>query len=280
MTSRLAIMEQTGLALGCILGGFLSCLGDSYNVNILLRITLTVVTMGLCIFGIKEERIFGSGIQRPNLVSHLKEGLFTVFSRRDFPFILAGMLFTGFFITPIETYWQPVYLKLSDSSQGTWMLGVLSFVGFFLAAAGNSICRRLLIKYPGRQWRIYSISRVLGGSALLILALFQSAWIFVILYGGIYMLLGTGSVAENTLINQYTPGPLRASVLSVGSFLLQTGSMFGSVYSSLTVGHIDVTGLWLTSGGVLIGYTFLITLLLMAQKKKINLYDIESFENS
>ena len=160
------------------------------------------------------------------------------------------------------------------------MLGVLSFVGFFLAAAGNTLCRRLLIKYPGRQWRIYSISRVLGGSVLLILALFKSAWIFVILYGGIYMLLGTGSVAENTLINQYTPGPLRASVLSVGSFLLQTGSMFGSVYSSLTVGHIDVTGLWLTSGGVLIGYTFLITLLLMAQKKKINLYDIESFENS
>ena len=280
VTSRLSIMEQTGLALGCILGGFLSGLGDSYHVNILLRITLTVVTMGLCIFGIKEELIFGSGIQRPNLVSHLKEGFVTVFSRRDFPFILAGMLFTGFFITPIETYWQPVYLKLSDSSQGTWMLGVLSFVGFFLAAAGNSICRRLLIKYPGRQWRIYSISRVLGGSALLILAIFQSAWIFVILYGGIYLFLGTGSVAENTLINQYTPGPLRASVLSVGSFLLQTGSMLGSVYSSLTVAHIDITGLWLTSGGVLIGYTVLITLLLMAQKKKINLYDIESFENS
>jgi MFS family permease len=273
-------MEQTGLALGCILGGFLSCLGDSYNANILLRITLTAVTMGLCIFGIKEERIFVSGTRRPNLARHLKEGFVTVFSKRDFPFILAGMLFTGFFITPIETYWQPVYLKLSDSSQGTWMLGVLSFVGFFLAAAGNSLCRRLLIKYPGRQWRIYSISRVLGGSALLILALFQSAWIFVILYGGIYLFLGTGSVAENTLINQYTPGPLRASVLSVGSFLLQTGSMFGSVYSSLTVGRIDVTGLWLTSGGVLIGYTFLITLLLMAQKKKINLYDIESFENS
>jgi hypothetical protein len=56
--------------------------------------------------------------------------------------------------------------------------------------------------------------------------------------------------------------------------------MFGSVYSSLTVDRIDVTGLWLTSGVVLIGYTFLITLLLMAQKKKINLYDIESFENS
>ncbi len=45
VTSHLSIMEQTGLALGCILGGFLSGLGDSYQVNILLRITLTVVTM-------------------------------------------------------------------------------------------------------------------------------------------------------------------------------------------------------------------------------------------
>ncbi len=268
VTARISIMGELGLALGCILGGFFSCLGDSYNANVLLRIALTVVTMGLCIFGIKEAPISGRGKQRPHFVSHLKGGFVTVFSKWDFPFILSGMLITGFLITPIETYWQPVYMRLSDLTQGSWMLGVLSFVGFFLSAAGNSLCRRLLLKYPGRQWRIYSISRIFAGSVLLILALMNSAWIFVILYGGIYLFLGTGSVAENTLINQYTPGPLRASVLSVGSFLLQTGSVFGSVFSSLTVDRIDVTGIWLTSGVVLIGYTLLITLLLMAQKRK------------
>nr|WP_314464098.1 MFS transporter [uncultured Clostridium sp.] len=278
VTARLAIMEETGLAVGCILGGFLSCSGDSYNANILLRGILTAVTMGLCVFGIREDRIWGSKTERTPLARHIRKGFRTVFARKDFPFILAGMMFTGFFITPIETYWQPAYLKLS--SQGTWMLGILSFVGFFLAAAGNSFCRRLLLKFPGRQWRIYGISRVFLGSVLLILALWNSVWIFIIAYGGIYLLLGTGSVAENTLINQYTPGPLRASVLSLGSFLLQTGSMCGSVFSSLFVEQIDIAGLWLASGGVMIVYTILVTALLAAKKREIKPYDIESFENS
>ena len=280
ITARLAIMEEAGLAVGCILGGFLSGLGDSYNANILLRGILTAVTMGLCIFGIREDRICGSKTERPPLAHHIKKGFRAVFAKPDFPFILAGMMFTGFFITPIETYWQPAYLKLSDLSQRTWMLGILSFVGFFLAAAGNSFCRRLLLKFPGRQWRIYGISRVFLGSALLILALWNSVWIFVMAYGGIYLLLGTGSVAENTLINQYTPGPLRASVLSLGSFLLQTGSVCGSVFSSLFVEQIDIAGLWLTSGGVMIVYTILITALVTAKKREIKQYDIESFENS
>lgn len=280
VTARLAILEETGLALGCILGGFLSCVGDSYHANISFRVILTAVTMGLCIFGIREERIWGSETERTPLVRHLKKGVRTVFAKRDFPFILAGMLFTGFLVMPIETYWQPAYLRTSDLSQGTWVLGILSFAGFFLAATGNSICRRLLLKFPGRQWRIYSISRVFLGCVLLILAIIKSAWIFPIVYGGIYLLLGTGNVAENTLVNQYTPGPLRASVLSVGSFLLQTGAMIGSIFSSLFVERIDISGLWFTSGVVMIGYTLLITTLLMVKKGEIKPYDIESFENS
>ncbi|MDW2796132.1 MFS transporter [Clostridium boliviensis] len=280
VTARLAILQETGLALGCILGGFLSCLGDAYNANISLRFILTVVTMGLCIFGIREVRIWGGEAERTPLIRHLKKGVRTVFSRRDFPFILAGMLFTGFLVMPIETYWQPAYLRTSDLSQGTWVLGILSFVGFFLSATGNSLCRRLLLKFPGRQWRIYSISRVFLGCVLLILAIIKSAWIFAIVYGGIYLLLGTGNVAENTLVNQYTPGPLRASVLSLGSFLLQTGAMLGSIFSSLFVEQIDISGLWFTSGVVMIGYTLLITALLMVKRGKIKPYDIESFENS
>ena len=97
VTARLAILEETGLAVGCILGGFLSGIGDSYNVNILLRGMLTAVTMGLCIFGIQEDRICGSKTERTPVARHIKKGFRTVFSKPDFPFILAGMMFTGFF---------------------------------------------------------------------------------------------------------------------------------------------------------------------------------------
>ncbi|HBG10810.1 MAG TPA: hypothetical protein DDX68_00670, partial [Clostridium sp.] len=97
------------------------------------------------------------------------------------------------------------------------------------------------------------------------------------------LLLGTGSVAENTLINQYTPGYFRASVLSLGSFLLQTGSMCASLFCSLFVDRIAISGLWLTAGALLIGYTIFTTLFLVAKRtgsseKKLEKQEFRSYD--
>ena len=283
IAARLGILEEAGLAAGCILGGFLSCIGDSFTGNILTRGVFTAVTFGLCLFGIREDKICGRRGERIPLTSHIKRGVKTVLSKQDFPLILAGMLFTGFFLISIETYWQPAYLKISKLTEGTWVLGILSFAGFLLAAMGNSFCQRLLKKFPGRQWRIYSISRFFLGCALLVLALHKSVWLFILGYGSIYLLLGTGSVAENTLINQYTPGYFRASVLSLGSFLLQTGSMCASLFCSLFVDRIAISGLWLTAGALLIGYTIFTTLFLLAKRtgsgeKKLEKQEFRSYD--
>jgi MFS family permease len=287
VSARLGILEETGLAAGCILGGFLSCIGDSFTGNILARGVFTAVTFGLCLFGIREDKICGRRGERIPLTKHVKRGVKAVLSKQDFPLILAGMLFTGFFLISIETYWQPAYLKISKLTEGTWVLGILSFAGFLMAAMGNSFCQRLLKKFPGCQWQIYSISRFFLGCALLVLALQKNVWLFILGYGSIYLLLGTGSVAENTLINQYTPGYLRASVLSLGSFLLQAGSMSASLFCSLFVDRIAIPGLWLTAGAVLIGYTIFMTVFLLAkrtgsggkelEKQEFKPYDTESF---
>ncbi len=287
VAARLGILEETGLAAGCILGGFLSCIGDSFTVNILTRGVFTAVTFMLCLFGIREDKICSRWGERIPLTKHIKRGVKIVLSKQDFPLILAGMLFTGFFLISIETYWQPAYLKISKLAEGTWVLGILSFAGFLLAAIGNSFCQRLLKKFPGHQWRIYSISRFFLGSALIVLALQKNIWLFILGYGSIYLFLGTGSVAENTLINQYTPGYLRASVLSLGSFLLQAGSMCASLFCSLFVDRIAIPGLWLTAGALLIGYTIFMTVFTMAkragsgektlEKQEFKSYDTESF---
>ncbi len=287
VVARLGILEQTGLAAGCILGGFLSCIGDSFTVNILTRGAFTAVAFGICLFGIREDKISRRLGQRTPLNKHIKEGIKTILSKQDFPLILASMLFTGFFLISIETYWQPAYLKISQSAEGTWVLGALSFAGSLLAAMGNSFCQSLMKKFPGCQWRIYSISRFFLGCAMLFLALQKNVWFFILGYGSIYLLLGTGSVAENSLINQYTPGYLRASILSLGSFLLQAGSMSASLFCSLFVDRIAIPGLWLTAGAVLIGYTTFMVVFLLAkrtgpgkkklEKNDIKRYDTESF---
>jgi MFS family permease len=67
-------------------------------------------------------------------------------------------------------------------------------------------------------------------------------------YAGIYLLLGTGNVAENTLINRYTPNHDRASILSLSSFLFQLGVLSASLASSLLAAKVSIRGIWILSG--------------------------------
>lgn len=123
IAARLGILEEAGLAAGCILGGFLSCIGDSFTGNILTRGVFTAVTFMLCLFCIREDKICGRRGERIPLAKHVKRGVKIVLSKQDFPLILAGMLFTGYFLISIETYWQPAYLKISNHTEGTWGFG-------------------------------------------------------------------------------------------------------------------------------------------------------------
>ncbi|WMJ89310.1 MFS transporter [Anaerocolumna sp. MB42-C2] len=257
VTSRLAILEGSGLAAGGIAGGFISYLYGSYFSNLILRIFFTAVIFILCFIYMKESVVLAEREETISLFIHLKKGWEIIVSAPLLRYIFAGVFFVGFFLITIETYWQPAFINLSSASDRTWVLGIITFLGFLAAAAGNSISQKILDKFSNYHWCIYNIFRFILAIGILIFAVQQSSIGFILGYAGIYFMLGAGNVSENTLVNQVTPSHMRASLLSLISFITQLGVMCASVFSSIMIKRLHFTGLWMITGLLLGGYVLI-----------------------
>ncbi len=268
ITSRLAILDQIGLAAGGIAGGIIAYISSTNLTNIVLRIGFTVVVFVLCLLFITEVQRYQHLEERIPLSEHLQNGKKVLFSVPIFKFIFMGVFFIGFFIMTIETYWQSAFLGVTTLANSTWILGIITFIGYMAAASGNTISLRLLQKFRTHHWRVYIISQFILCLCIVILALQRNSFGFILGYAGIYMLLGLGNVATSSLLNQYTPSQIRASVLSLSSFLLQVGAMCASIFSSIMVSRLEIGGVWLVAGILIGGYALLTTSLSYIRKRR------------
>lgn len=270
VSSRLSILEAAGFAAGSISGGFISYWGGTEGV-IMVQGGLTVIVFLLCVVGIREKKERKENEKRVALGAHLRMGKEAVISSGSLKYVLLGMFFTGLLISSIETYWQPVYLEVSALKDATWTLGLVSFMGFFMSAMGNAASEKLLIKYPLGKWNIYGICRLSFSLILVILSLQTNTPGFLLGYAGFYLFHGMGNVAENTLINQYTPNHIRASILSLSSFVFQLGCLSASLASSFLAARIPIAGIWKLSGNLC--FVSLIILLVQVMKRNKTIID-------
>lgn len=270
VSSRLSILEAAGFAAGSISGGFISYWGGTEGV-IMVQGGLTVIVFLLCVVGIREKKERKENEKRVALGAHLRMGKEAVISSGSLKYVLLGMFFTGLLISSIETYWQPVYLEVSALKDATWTLGLVSFMGFFMSAMGNAASEKLLIKYPLGKWNIYGICRLSFSLILVILSLQTNTPGFLLGYAGFYLFHGMGNVAENTLINQYTPNHIRASILSLSSFVFQLGCLSASLASSFLAARIPIAGIWKLSGNLC--FVSIIILLVQVMKRNKTIID-------
>lgn len=266
VTSRLAVLEGIGLAVGGIAGGFIAyAMGNQFN--ILLRGGFTALIFLLCIRYVKDLHDTEKE-EWVSLPEHLKMGRDFVSSVPALKLLLAGVFFYGFFIISLETYWQPAFMNMNVQTDNTWLLGVITFASFMAAVSGNTLSQKLLHKFPAHQWKIYYISRIILSLGIVFLSLQMSSIGFLIGYISIYLLTGTGNVAENTIVNQCTPNKMRASILSVSSFLSQAGVMCSSIFSSIMVNRLQINGIWRVTGIMLGGYVLFVTVITYLGKRK------------
>lgn len=264
VSTRLSMLEAAGFAIGSILGGFVSYAGGTEGV-ILIQGGFTVVAFLLCAAGIRERREKKEKDKKLPLLAHLNMGVQAVKSGGNLKYVLMGMFFTGFLLISIETYWQPIYLEVSALKDATWALGIISFLGFFMSATGNAVSEKLLTKFNFSHWNVYGIGRLALSLLLVLLSLQFHGQGFVLAYAMLYLLSGIGNVAENTLINQYTPNHVRASILSLSSFLFQLGVLSASLVSSLMAANVSIRGIWAVSG--YFSFLSLLILFIMAFKR-------------
>ena len=262
VTSRMAVLEGSSMAVGGLVGGFVSKVTGTYQANISLSAVLTILLLVLCSIFIREQ-LAPAPKQHTTLIKHIQHGKDLIFSTPQFALLLMGVFFVGFLLSTIETYWQPYFTQISSGQNSTWMLGLITFLGFLAVAVGNISVQKLLGKYDNwwSIWSIYHIMRITFAVCMIVFAFQKKTIGFVAWYTCIYFCLGTSNVTEATLLNQMTPNRMRASVLSLHSLLAQIGLMAASVFSSLMIMKLQFRGVWLVAGGILGGYAIMVALI-------------------
>jgi MFS family permease len=268
VTARLTVLEGVGFAVGSICGGFLASVTRTYLSNLAVQVLLNVILFVVCLFLVSESPTVLSE-QRPSIRDHLNQGKRLVLSSRNFTLILMGVLIVGFFLSTIETYWQPTFITLSKRDNILWMLGLITFTGFSTTILGSTLGQRLMDRFINKWWAAYNICRVSFGISIIVFALQTTTGGFVAGYIIVYLFLGINSVVETTIINKLTPANMRASILSLSSLMAQIGMLFASLFSSLLVIPLGVSGVWIAAGILMGGYAVIVVIVTKDKKSAV-----------
>lgn len=273
ITGELALIETVSLAAGSFLGGFLPDLCGKilpgmgmYDLSFIAKCVLTAVVLLLTAVFVKDETQI-KGEERPDLKEYIKKSVLFVKDSRIVLLITAGVFCGGFFLSTVETYWQPEFSKLSGGNM-LYLLGIVTCACFAFASAGNIAMKAALNKKISRWTESYNIARILLGVCMIGMALSNSPIWFGVSFCLLYFLFGAANVAESTLLNREIPDKIRAGFLSFISFAFQGGGLVSPVFSSLVVVKQGIPALWLYTGIFLLASSLAIGLLMRAKPKE------------
>ena len=275
ITSRLGILEIAGLSFGAIIGGSLPTLSagvlpnlGTYNLNLIIHAVLCAVSVLLTILYVKET---SSHEKSSNGLKQHALSLFRFIKQDKIVLLLViSQLFSGFFISIIETYWQPVYVNLIQGTNLLWTLGFISFGCFLFAALGNIIYKRMCLSKQINLSSKYTISRLLLFAALIIFSLQNSPIGFGLFFFLLYLTFGGSNIIASTMLNIQIPNKMRSSMLSFASLAFMSGGMLSPVFSSILITKYSAQKLWFIIGIALVAVTFLIGIALHKTYKKSN----------
>ena len=270
ITTRLSVLEALGLSAGALSGGFFPEISvksfpsmGAYDLNIIVRIVLTVAVIILSILFISDISD-GDGTEKKQRISikqHVKNSSDFVFKNNTVLCIFFAVFSTGFFLSALETYWQPHFLTLLPDAGNVRLLGLMAFLYLGAAVIGSIISNSSIKKYKFSLRKMFLIMR--GCIALLLIstALQTSIPLFISFYALIYLAFGMATIPEGVILNSETPNEIRASVLSVKSFTMQIGGLSGSFLYSILIKFISIPSIWIFAAIII-----LITTALIAKK--------------
>lgn len=279
ITTKLSVLEALGMSAGALSGGFFPQISNTYftsagmyDLNLIIRIVLAAVVATLSFAFIQEDKSYEKE-ERISIKQHIKNSSTIVSKSSTIICIFISVFATGFFLSSLETYWQPHFITLLPGDDSMGLLGLMSFLYFAAATVGSISSNKLIKKYKFNPKIIYLILRTLLAFSLILTALQTSIPVFMGLYASIYLLFGMANVPEGVILNSEIPNEIRASVLSVNSLAMQIGGLAGSLLYSILINYISIPRIWMVAASIVL-LTVLIT------SKKLLFKKTEEAQNS
>ncbi|NLB32315.1 MAG: MFS transporter [Tissierellia bacterium] len=265
ITTRLSVLEALGLSAGALSGGFFPEISNklfssigTYDLNIIVRVILTITVIVLSILFISDNAITEKK-QHISIKQHVKNSSTFVFKNTTILCIFLSVFSTGFFLSALETYWQPHFITFLPDGSSTRLLGLMAFLYLGAAMIGSIISNNTIKKYKFNLRKMYLLMRAFIALLLIVTALQTNVPLFIAFYASIYLMFGMSMIPEGVILNSETPNEIRASVLSVKSFTMQIGGLSGSLLYSILIKFISIPTIW-----ILAAFIVLITIAIIA----------------
>lgn len=275
ITTRLSVLEALGMSAGALSGGFFPEISNTYflslgtyDLNLIVRIVLAV-TVAILSFAFIQETGNYEKEERITLKQHIKNSSIIVTKSSTVICIFISVFSTGFFLSSLETYWQPHFITLLPGNDSMGLLGLMAFLYFAAATLGSIGSNKIFKEYKFDPPKMYVILRTMLAISLIFTALQTNVPVFIALYSSIYLLFGMASIPEGVILNSEIPNEIRASVLSVNSLIMQIGGLTGSLLYSILINYISIPKIWMIAASVV-----LITVAIIAKKLLIKRSEI------
>lgn len=267
ITTRLSVLEALGMSAGALSGGFFPKITNSYftglgsyDLNLIIRIIFAIIVTVLSFVFIQETNSFKKEERIP-LRQHIKNSSLIVTKNSTVICIFISVFSTGFFLSSLETYWQPHFITLLPSNDSMGLLGLMAFLYFAAATLGSISSNKLIKKYNFDAKKMYIVIRLMLAVSLILTALQTRVPVFMAFYSSIYLLFGLANVPEGVILNREIPNEIRASVLSVNSLVMQIGGLSGSLLYSILINYISIPKIWMITASIV-----LISVLIVSKK--------------
>ncbi len=265
ITTRLSVLEALGLSAGALSGGFFPEISNklfssigTYDLNIIVRIVLTITVIVLSVLFISDTDNIEEK-QHISIKQHVKNSSTFVFKNTTILCIFLSVFSTGFFLSALETYWQPHFITFLPDGSSIRLLGLMAFLYLGAGMIGSIISNNTIKKYKINLRKMYLLMRGFIALLLIISALQTNVPLFITFYASIYLMFGMSMIPEGVILNSETPNEIRASVLSVRSFTMQIGGLSGSLLYSILIKFISIPTIW-----ILAAFIVLITIAIIA----------------
>jgi MFS family permease len=252
ISTRISILDVTGLSIGAITGGLFPVISErilpgmgQYDLNLAVKIILAVLIAVMSSIFINDSHSSAKK-NRISLKKHISVISSIVSKNSTILCILISVFATGYFLISLEAFWQPHFKSMLPDNRG-WMMGIMAFLYLAAAMVGSISSEKSIDKFKLGYKRFYIAMRLLLGFSLMFLSFQSDESLFVVLYSVTYFLFGMANIPESSIINREISSDVRASILSSVSLVNQLGVLIGSLINSVIVNYISIQSIWLIS---------------------------------
>lgn len=239
------ITSSLALALGSLFGGALLALGagGSHLTDHLLMVRGALILLCmLLVWLLIANDSSGIGVEKPTFLGQVQQFLHFVKENRFLQVYVLFSLLHGGQLFSLESYWQPFLQQLLSSDSLIWLLGVVGGSVFAISVLGSLLGKRLM-RAGNPSW-VFLLAILCAFSLEALFLFVQSPLQFIVLYLGIYLVLGAVSVIGGVLLNQSMDSQVRSSALSINSFSLQGGGMLANLLAIGVLAWFPIKIFW------------------------------------